>query len=49
MFLGGHLRFEKNGRRADPVPGVFQWKNGLPQTVLPEADAVAELTWPRPA
>jgi len=49
LFLGGHLSFEKNGRRANPVAGVFQWKNGVPQTVLPEADAFAELTWPRPA
>jgi len=46
-FLGKRLRFEKNGRRADPVTGVFQWKNGLPQTVLPEDDAFASLTWPQ--
>jgi branched-chain amino acid transport system substrate-binding protein len=49
LFLGGRLHFDKNGRRADPVPALFQWKNGVPLTVLPEADAQAELTWPRPA
>ncbi len=49
LFLGGRLRFEKTGRRADAVPGLFQWKGGVPLTVLPEADAQAELTWPRPA
>ena len=49
LFLGGRLHFESNGRRADPVPALFQWKNGVPLTVLPEADAQAELTWPRPA
>lgn len=48
FFLGERLRFEKNGRRADAVPAVFQWKNGKPLTVLPEADAEAELSWPRP-
>jgi len=48
LFLGGHIRFEKNGRRADAPPGVFQWKNGVPLTVLPEEDAFAPLTWPRP-
>lgn len=43
-YLGGHLKFEPNGRRAAAVPAVFQWKNGLPLTVLPEADAQAQLT-----
>lgn len=47
-YLGGHLSFQPNGRRTDPVPAVFQWKNGVPLTVLPEADAQAELTWPKP-
>jgi branched-chain amino acid transport system substrate-binding protein len=47
-FLGGHLSFQPNGRRANPVPAVFQWKNGVPLTVLPEADAQAPLTWPTP-
>ena len=48
-YLGGHLKFQSNGRRANPVPAVFQWKNGVPLTVLPEADAQAQLTWPKPA
>ncbi|MFB9971619.1 ABC transporter substrate-binding protein [Pseudoroseomonas cervicalis] len=48
LFLGERLRFEPNGRRANPVPAVYQWKNGRPLTVLPEADAEAELSWPRP-
>ncbi len=47
LYLGGHLSFDKTGRRANPVPAVFQWKNGVPVTVLPEADAEAELTWPK--
>ena len=46
-FLGTRLRFERDGRRADPVAGVFQWKNGVPLTVLPEEDAFAPLTWPQ--
>lgn len=49
LFLGERLRFEKTGRRANPIPAVFQWKNGKPLTVLPEADAEAELSWPRPS
>jgi branched-chain amino acid transport system substrate-binding protein len=49
LFIGGRLRFDKNGRRADAVPALFQWKHGVPLTVLPEADAQAALTWPRPA
>ncbi|HWL80463.1 MAG TPA: ABC transporter substrate-binding protein [Roseomonas sp.] len=49
LFLGDRLKFEKTGRRANPVPAVFQWKNGKPLTVLPEADAEAELSWPRPS
>lgn len=46
-FLGKRLHFQPNGRRADPVTGVFQWKDGLPVTVLPEDDAFASLTWPK--
>ena len=49
-FLGGHLAFEPNGRRRDAVAGIFQWKDGKPLTVLPQADAFATLSWPvRPA
>lgn len=45
-FLGDRLRFQPNGRRRNAVAGVFQWKDGKPLTVSPEADAFTALSWP---
>jgi branched-chain amino acid transport system substrate-binding protein len=46
-FVGGTLRFDENGRRLDAPVALFQWQNGRPLTVYPDADAYAPLKWPK--
>ena len=46
-FVGGSLRFDDAGRRLDAPVALFQWQNGKPITVYPEADAYAPIKWPK--
>lgn len=46
-FCGGSLSFDKTGRRLDAPVALFQWQNGRPLTVYPEADAYAPIKWPK--
>jgi branched-chain amino acid transport system substrate-binding protein len=46
-FVGGSVRFDENGRRVDAPVALFQWQNGRPITVYPEADAYAPIKWPK--
>jgi branched-chain amino acid transport system substrate-binding protein len=48
-FCGGTLSFDAEGRRENAPVALFQWQNGRPVTVFPEADAYAPLKWPKRA
>ena len=43
----GKLRFEENGRRADASLLIVQWQKGVPITVYPAKDALADVAWPK--
>ncbi|MCO5091012.1 ABC transporter substrate-binding protein [Bosea sp. (in: a-proteobacteria)] len=45
FFLGERLRFDETGRRMDAPVAVMQWQDGVPVTVGPPGDALAELRW----
>lgn len=46
-FCGGTVSFDTDGRRENAPVALFQWQNGRPLTVFPEADAYAPLKWPK--
>jgi len=43
----GKLRFEESGRRADASLLIVQWQKGVPITVYPPKDALANPAWPK--
>ena len=45
-FPGGVLKFDEAGHRVGATLTVIQWQNGVPVTVFPEAQAVAQPIWP---
>ena len=47
FYLGGRLRFDEKGRRADAPVVILQWRNGKPVPVSPAADAIMEPMWPK--
>ncbi|MEX0961117.1 MAG: ABC transporter substrate-binding protein [Burkholderiales bacterium] len=46
-FPGGRVKFDKGGRRIDAGLLIVQWQKGVPVTVYPPKDAVAEPIWPK--
>ena len=44
-FVGGRVKFEKNGRRAEAPVVVIQWQGGEPLTVYPLEGAFAPARW----
>jgi len=46
-FPGGRVKFDENGRRVGASLLIVQWQNGIPVTVYPPKDAVAEPMWPK--
>jgi branched-chain amino acid transport system substrate-binding protein len=46
-FPGGHVKFDKDGRRVGADVVVVQWQNGVPVTVYPTGSAVAKPIWPK--
>ena len=44
-FVGGRVKFEKNGRRAEAPVVVIQWQGGEPVTVYPLEGAFAPARW----
>ena len=44
-FVGGRVKFEKNGRRAGAPVVVIQWQGGEPVTVYPLEGAFAAARW----
>ncbi|HUF20640.1 MAG TPA: ABC transporter substrate-binding protein [Burkholderiales bacterium] len=46
-FPGGRVKFDDNGRRVDAGLLIVQWQKGVPVTVYPPKDAVAEPIWPK--
>jgi len=46
-FPGGRVKFDENGRRVGASLLIVQWQNGIPVTVYPPKDAVAEPVWPK--
>ena len=45
-FPGGVLKFDKAGHREGATLTVIQWQDGVPVTVFPEEQAVADAIWP---
>lgn len=46
-FPGGRVKFDDSGRRVDAGLLIVQWQKGVPVTVYPPKDAVAEPIWPK--
>lgn len=46
-FPGGRVKFDRGGRRIDAGLLIVQWQKGVPVTVYPPKDAVAEPIWPK--
>jgi branched-chain amino acid transport system substrate-binding protein len=46
-FAGGRVKFDENGRREGASLLIVQWQNGVPVTVYPPNDAVANPIWPK--
>ena len=46
-YLGGHLKFDSEGRRIGAPTVLVQWLNGRPVTVYPPEDAFMKPVWPR--
>jgi branched-chain amino acid transport system substrate-binding protein len=46
-FPGGKVKFDESGRRVDAGLLIVQWQKGVPVTVYPPKDAVAEPIWPK--
>ncbi|WP_233236597.1 ABC transporter substrate-binding protein [Bordetella sp. LUAb4] len=45
-FPGGVVKFDEAGHREGATLTVIQWQNGVPVTVFPEAQAIAQPIWP---
>lgn len=45
-FPGGELKFDEAGHRVGATLTVIQWQDGVPVTVFPEDQAVAQAIWP---
>jgi branched-chain amino acid transport system substrate-binding protein len=47
FFPGGKLKFDAMGRREGASLLIVQWQNGIPVTVFPPKEALAEPIWPK--
>ena len=47
FFPGGKLKFDDMGRREGASLLIVQWQNGIPVTVFPPKEALAEPIWPK--
>ena len=47
FFPGGRVKFDAAGRREGAGLLIVQWQNGVPVTVYPVKEAVAEPRWPK--
>ena len=46
-FPGGRVKFDERGRREGANLLIVQWQNGIPLTVYPAKEALAEPVWPK--
>ncbi|CAM4347327.1 MULTISPECIES: ABC transporter substrate-binding protein [Bordetella] len=45
-FPGGEIKFDEAGHRVGATLTVIQWQDGVPVTVFPQEQAVAQPIWP---
>ena len=46
-FPGGKLKFDSKGRREGASLLIVQWQNGVPLTIYPPKEALAQPIWPK--
>jgi branched-chain amino acid transport system substrate-binding protein len=46
-FPGGRMKFDDNGRREGASLLIVQWQGGIPVTVYPPKEAIANPVWPK--
>jgi branched-chain amino acid transport system substrate-binding protein len=47
FFPGGKLKFSENGRREGASLLIVQWQQGVPVTIYPPKEALADPHWPK--